>query len=128
MLCSSGKYGDPGARHMEQAEALSFLESLLGKTLHITVLDGRLFTGIFKCTDNESNIILANSFEYRMPSKYAEQQALAQAKATGKPAKADMTSRFVGLIVVPGTQTVKVALEESRLSTSAPALAIRTKS
>lgn len=119
---------------MEQAEALSFLESLLGKTLHLTILDDRLFTGIFKCTDNESNIILANSFEYRMPSKSAEQKAIAQAKATGKPAKADMTSRFVGLIVVPGNQIVKVELEESKFSTSASAtsaalpLAIRTKS
>ena len=119
---------------MEQAEALSFLESLLGKTLHITVLDGRLFTGIFKCTDNESNIILGNSFEYRMPSKSAEQKALAEAEATGKAGKADMTSRFVGLIVVPGHQIAKVALEESKFSattsssTAVPALTIRTKS
>ena len=119
---------------MEQAEAFSFLESLLGKTLHVTVLDGRLFTGIFKCTDNESNIILANSFEYRMPSKSAEEKALAEAQATGKPPKADMTSRFVGLIVVPGLQIVEVKLEETKFSTpatasaSAPALTIRTKS
>ena len=119
---------------MEQAEALSFLESLLGKTLHITVLDGRLFTGIFKCTDNECNIILGNSFEYRMPSKSAEEKAMAEALATGRPAKADMTSRFVGLIVVPGLQIVKLELEESKFassasaSTAAPALTIRTKS
>ncbi len=119
---------------MEQAEALSFLGSLLGKTLHITILDGRLFTGIFKCTDNESNIVLGNAFEYRMPSKSAEEKAMAEAQATGKPAKADMTSRFVGLIVVPGDQTVKIELEESRLAstatatTPAPSLTIRTKS
>lgn len=118
---------------MEQAEATAFLESLLGKTLHITILDGRLFTGIFKCTDNESNVILANAFEYRMPSKAAEEKAIAEAVATGKPAKADMTSRFVGLIVVPGQQIVKMALEESRItnpsssSSAAPALTIRTK-
>ncbi|KAK5940560.1 hypothetical protein PMZ80_006977 [Knufia obscura] len=119
---------------MEQVEALSFLESLLGKTLHITVLDGRLFTGIFKCTDNESNIILGNSFEYRMPSKSAEEKAMAEAKTTGKSAKADMTSRFVGLIVVPGHQIVKVELEGSKFAASAsattpaPALTVRTKS
>lgn len=119
---------------MEKAEAISFLESLLGKSLHITVHDGRLFTGTFKCTDNESNVILANSFEYRMPSKSAEEKAIAEAQATGRPAKADMTSRFVGLIVVPGKQIVKIELEESRIpslpsaSASAPALSVRTKS
>lgn len=118
---------------MEKAEAAAFLESLLGKTLHITILDGRLFTGIFKCTDNESNVILANAFEYRMPSKAAEEKALAEVAATGKPAKADMTSRFVGLIVIPGKQIVKMELEESRITTpstsssSIPALTVRTK-
>lgn len=120
---------------MERAEAISFLESLLGKTLHITVLDGRLFTGVFKCTDNESNVILSNSFEYRMPSKAAEEKAIEEAAATGKPVKADMTSRFVGLIVVPGHQIVKMELEENRMtgpSTSSTAantstLSIRTK-
>lgn len=118
---------------MEQAEAAAFLESLLGKTLHITILDGRLFTGIFKCTDNESNVILANAFEYRMPSKTAEEKAITEAAATGKPAKADMTSRFVGLIVVPGKQIVKMALEESRFtnppssSNTLPTLTLRTK-
>lgn len=120
----------------EQVEAISFLQSLLGKTLHIRVLDGRLFTGGFKCTDNESNIILGNAFEYRMPSKTVEAKAIADASTTGRPAKADMTSRFVGLIVIPGEQIVKIDLEESKLlvpnlmrpSASTPALTVRTKS
>lgn len=118
---------------MEQAETLAFLESLLGKTLHITILDGRLFTGTFKCTDNESNVILGNAFEYRMPSKTAAEKAIAEAVATGKPARADMTSRFVGLIVIPGKQITKMELEESRIpgpataSQAAPSLTVRTK-
>ena len=53
---------------MDEAEANQFLESLLGKTLHVTVPDGkaagiggedladqnigRLFSGTFRCTDN----------------------------------------------------------------------------
>jgi small nuclear ribonucleoprotein (snRNP)-like protein len=41
--------------HTEAALAHNFLESLLGKTLRITVPDGRLFSGTFRCTDNESN-------------------------------------------------------------------------
>lgn len=122
---------------MEQAEAITFLQSLLGKTLHVKVLDGRLFTGTFKCTDNESNIILGNSFEYRMPSKADEDQAIAKAVATGSTAKADMTSRFVGMIVVPGHQIVTLEVEESRAfsqdtvntqtASSIPPLTLRTK-
>lgn len=120
---------------MEQAEALAFVESLLNKTLHVTILDGRLFMGVFKCTDNESNIILGNAFEYRMPSKAAEAAALAQAASTGLPVKANMTSRFVGLIVIPGHQITKMEVEESRIATSTsisaagisnPPLTIRT--
>lgn len=118
---------------MEQAEATAFLESLLGRTLHITIQDGRLFTGVFKCTDNETNVILGNAFEYRMPSRADADKAIAEAVATGKPAKADMTSRFVGLIVIPGNQIVKMELEETRItsnpiaSASIPALTVRTK-
>jgi N-alpha-acetyltransferase 38, NatC auxiliary subunit len=63
----------------------------------------------------ESNIILSNSFEYRLPSKAAEQKALENAKSTGGVAKADMTSRFVGLIVIPGNQIIKMEVEERRL-------------
>ena len=122
---------------MKKAESFAFLDSLLGKTLHITILDGRLFTGVFKCTDNESNVILSNSFEYRMPSRAAEQKAVAEAAATGKTAKADMTSRFVGLIVVPGHQIVKMELEErapilasgavASGAAAGPSLTLRTK-
>ena len=70
-----------------------------------------------------------------MPSEAAEETAKKEAKLTGKPARADMTSRFVGLIVVPGKQIVKMELEESRVmapttahaSASTPALTIRTR-
>lgn len=120
---------------MEQAEAITFLQSLLGKTLNVKVQDGRLFTGTFKCTDNESNIILGDSIEYRMPSKSDEEKAIADALSKGGPAKADMTSRFVGLIVVPGEQIVTLEVEESRIippttssaSSLAPALTLRTR-
>lgn len=115
---------------VETAEATLFLESLLGKTLQVTVPDGRLFTGTFRCTDNESNVILSNSFEYRMPSQSAEHRALQQARLSGKTvAKADMTSRFVGLIVIPGDKIVKMEVEERRMPNAALAasLAIRGK-
>ncbi|EXJ95934.1 hypothetical protein A1O1_01059 [Capronia coronata CBS 617.96] len=114
---------------MEQAEATQFLESLLGKTLHVTIPDGRLFTGTFQCTDCDSNVILSNSFEYRMPSKAVEKAAIDEVTSTGQPRKADMTSRFVGLIVIPGKQITKMEVEEKRdwPASSGPSLSIRPK-
>ncbi|OAP62267.1 hypothetical protein AYL99_04470 [Fonsecaea erecta] len=112
---------------MEEAEATQFLESLLGKTFNVTVLDGRLFSGIFRCTDNDSNIILSNSFEYRMPSMAAEIVAVEKLKATGQATRVDMTSRFVGLIVIPGKQIAKMEVEEKREWPSSQSLSIRTR-
>jgi N-alpha-acetyltransferase 38, NatC auxiliary subunit len=112
---------------MEEAEAQYFLESLLDKTLHCTAIDGRLFTGTFRCTDNESNIILSNAFEYRMPSPAAEKAAIEKTKATGQTSKADMTSRFVGLIVVPGKQIAKIEVEEKREWSANQSLSVRAK-
>lgn len=112
---------------MEEAEATHFLESLLGKTLHVTVPDGRLFSGTFRCTDNESNVILSNSFEYRMPSHAMEQEALAKGQTTGQSSRVGMTSRFVGLIVIPGKQIAKMEVEERREWPGGQSLSVRTK-
>lgn len=81
-------------------------------------------------------MILANSFEYRMPSADAERRAREEAQTTGLPSRADMTSRFVGLIVIPGHQIVKVMLEEvdytaprlGEVAQPGGALSIRNKS
>ncbi|KIW42621.1 uncharacterized protein PV06_06153 [Exophiala oligosperma] len=113
---------------MEQAEAAQFLESLLGKTLHVTAPDGRLFTGTFRCTDKDSNIILSSTFEYRMPSKTVEAAAIGKLKSTGQASRSDMTSRFVGLIVVPGNQITKLEVEERREWPSGQSLSLRGKS
>lgn len=86
----------------EEQDSSAFLPSILNKTLHISIVDGRLFTGSFRCTDNESNIILSNAFEYRDSSQLDEQGATQK------------TSRFLGLIVVPKHQTAKIELEERR--------------
>lgn len=124
-----------GPKTMDQVEATSFLESLIGKTLHITVLDGRLFVGVLKCTDNESNVILANSFEYRLPSERTKEAMLESTKSSNVTAKADMISRYVGLIVIPGFRISQIQLEDpisqssqSAAANSASNLTIRTKS
>jgi N-alpha-acetyltransferase 38, NatC auxiliary subunit len=76
----------------------------------------------------DSNIILSNSFEYRLPSPAAEQAAIEKARASGQASGADMTSRFVGLIVIPGKQIEKVEVEEKREWASSQLLAVRPRS
>jgi len=98
---------------MDNDAAVKYLESLLGRNLRAHTTDGRMFLGEFKCTDNESNIILAKTYEYRLPSEKAKREALERAAAGDKTSgKADMTSRFVGLVVVPGKHIVKLEVEQ----------------
>lgn len=46
-----------------------------------------------------------------MPSENAKKDALEKAQAGQGSGRADMTSRFVGLIVVPGKHIVKLEVE-----------------
>ena len=40
---------------MDQAEAVEYLESLIGQTLRLHTTDTRIFVGTFKCTDAVSS-------------------------------------------------------------------------
>ncbi|KAK3996126.1 hypothetical protein QBC44DRAFT_318199 [Cladorrhinum sp. PSN332] len=97
-------------------EASDFLETLLNKNLRITTTDSRMFYGSFKCTDPESNIILQHVYEYRPPTQQQIAAAAAAQSASGSTGagnlKLDMTSRYLGLIVVPGHHIVKIEVEE----------------
>lgn len=94
-------------------EATSYLHSMLGQNLRIHTTDTRMFVGDFKCTDNECNIILGQSFEYRLPTPSATANAAAAvAAASGSGFKMDMTSRYLGLIVVPGLHITKIEMDE----------------
>ncbi|MCJ1306459.1 hypothetical protein MMC25_000101 [Agyrium rufum] len=100
----------------------AFLESLLNKTLRIHTTDARMFIGDFKCTDNECNIILSRTHEYRRPTSKAVVKAIIEKQESRDdrgtehgPAdtiKADMNSRFMGLVVVPGQHITKIEVEE----------------
>ena len=97
------------------SQATAYLTSLLNKTLHIHIADGRMFVGQMKCTDNERNIILAMTHEYRQPSKgdlkrAAENREQAGGSGSGN-VKVDMRKRFVGLVVVPGRYIEKIEVE-----------------
>ena len=95
------------------AQASAYLTALLNKTLHIYISDGRMFAGQLKCTDNERNIILAMTHEYRQPSRKDIERAAEEHEASGKEGnvKVDMKKRFVGLVVVPGKYIDKIEVE-----------------
>ncbi|KAI1338292.1 hypothetical protein F5Y15DRAFT_124687 [Xylariaceae sp. FL0016] len=90
----------------------SYLKSLLNKTLRIYATDGRMFIGTFKCTDTHRNVVLSLTHEYRQPSQQKLAEAAAALSSDADTVKADMTSRYLGLVVVPGEHIVKIEVEE----------------
>ncbi|KAH8905944.1 LSM domain-containing protein [Coniochaeta sp. PMI_546] len=95
----------------DKEEAAEFLRSLLNKNLRVTTTDSRMFWGQFKCTDPDSNVVLAHTYEYRQPSVQKRVEASRQTAEAGT-VKLDMTSRYLGLVVVPGKYIVKMEVEE----------------
>ena len=114
----------------DNTKAVEYLQSLLSKKLCVYTNDSRMFYGDFKCTDNviyplqrpfrpvakvsqECNIILSQSYEYRQPSPNAVKAAAdsSSEKSSTATLKVDMTSRFLGLIVVPGQHITKIEVE-----------------
>ncbi|KAG9256034.1 uncharacterized protein F5Z01DRAFT_650871 [Emericellopsis atlantica] len=95
---------------MDSSEARHYLQGLLNKDLRIHTTDGRMFRGTFMCTDPDTNVVISRTHEYRQPS--ASQRAAAAQNSTGTSVTLDMTSRFLGLVVVPGEHIVKMEVEQ----------------
>ncbi|KAH6900247.1 hypothetical protein B0T10DRAFT_600545 [Thelonectria olida] len=95
---------------MDPDEARKYLAGILNKNLRIHTSDGRLFWGALKCTDPDKNIVLANTYEYRQPT--SKQRAEAAEKAGGETVALDMTSRYLGLVVVPGHHIIRMEVEQ----------------
>ena len=113
----------------DNTKAIEYLQGLLSKKLCVYTNDSRMFYGDFKCTDNvicplervrpaakvfqECNIILSQSYEYRQPTPNAVKAAAESSSERSSAAtlKVDMTSRFLGLIVVPGQHITKIEVE-----------------
>ncbi|KAK6859714.1 N-alpha-acetyltransferase 38-B- NatC auxiliary subunit [Apiospora arundinis] len=91
-------------------EAESYLNSLINKTLRVHATDSRMFVGTFKCTDANRNVVLSLCHEYRQPSQ-KQLEAAAASSSTGT-VQAEMTSRYLGLVVIPGKHIVKMEAEE----------------
>lgn len=67
-------------------ESVWRLKSLLQQLLRVTILDGRIFLGTFVGTDQQLNILLVNSEEYRIGPESVD---------------GDPNGRFVGQLMVP---------------------------
>ncbi|KAG0645582.1 LSM domain-containing [Hyphodiscus hymeniophilus] len=80
---------------MEKSQAEDYLRSLLNKTLRVTTSDTRMFLGEFKCTDSVSPAAQSSGSD-----------------STLETVKLDMTSRYLGLVVVPGEYVRKIEVEE----------------
>ncbi|GAB7358287.1 hypothetical protein MBLNU230_g2361t1 [Neophaeotheca triangularis] len=101
-------------------DSTAYLESFINRTLHLHTSDGRMFSGQMKCTDNERNIILSMTHEYRKPSEQDLNLAAARheravkegARRANEKMKIEMKKRFVGLVVVPGKYIERIEVEE----------------
>ncbi|EMC94495.1 hypothetical protein BAUCODRAFT_74165 [Baudoinia panamericana UAMH 10762] len=104
----------PSSALHQRSKAAEYLEGYLNKTLHVQIADGRTFVGQLKCTDNECNLILAMTHEYRQPSEAAVKLAADRHEASREEGnvKVDMKKRFVGLVVVPGQYISKMEVED----------------
>ncbi|KAK6333153.1 hypothetical protein TWF718_010976 [Orbilia javanica] len=80
----------------------ALLHSFITKTLRVTTNDTRMFVGELKCTDRDANLILARTHEYRLPKFKMED--------VGR--KVDLTSRYLGLVVVMGVDISRIEVEE----------------
>ncbi|KAK3500580.1 hypothetical protein B0T13DRAFT_224887 [Neurospora crassa] len=139
----------------DRDDATDWLNSLLNKNLRVSVTDGRMFWGQFKCVDAESNIILHSAYEYRFPTssqvaaaitssssvtptptgttitsssalsapsdsdpslpatpQEAYESATSSSSSSAGKVKVDLTSRHLGLVVIPGQYITKIELEE----------------
>lgn len=67
---------------------------------------------VLTCCLQDENVILANTYEYRQPSAKEQAEAAKAAATSGGTVKMDMTSRYLGLVVVPGQHIVKIEVEE----------------
>jgi len=75
----------------------AFIKSCMGRTLCVTVSDGRLFEGELRCVDNACNLVMAMAFEYR---GHPEDEAVRRER------------RMVGTVVVPGKHITRIEISE----------------
>lgn len=83
------------ATEQSASKAAATIEArFVGRTSVVHIPDGRAFCGTFVCVDSGRNIILANTDEIRLTPE-------------GR-----MSTRNVGMVMVPGNFVVKVEIQQ----------------
>ncbi|KAF2432018.1 hypothetical protein EJ08DRAFT_586398 [Tothia fuscella] len=96
------------------------LSTYLSRTIRVHTTDSRIFVGQMKCTDRECNIVLGLAQEYRPPpdsvlQTKAVEQGIGSGSGSGSgiaKLNVQFSSRYVGLVVVPGKYIRKIEVEE----------------
>lgn len=94
--------------------AQDFVASFINKKLRVHIQDGRMFVGHLKCTDNERNLIISTTYEYRVPADFEDFAAAGRMQHTASGAassRSDMNERYVGLVVIPGQYITKIEVQ-----------------
>lgn len=86
----------------------------LSRTSRIAYIDYRQSTSCWpECYYQDRNIILATTHEYRHPTPaVVSKESSMHPPGEATPLKLFMTSRFIGLVVVPGQSITKIELDE----------------
>ncbi len=89
----------PGEHLSEAFKGGNMLESWLNKNMRVRMTDGRTLTGVFLCTDKNSNVILGSCQEYL---KLPEENDIAE------------EPRMLGLAMIPGHHIVKIEIDVNK--------------
>ena len=102
-----------------QYGAITTLTALLHTPLRITILDNRIFIGIFICVDPQCNLLLGTAEEFLPPPMNEEEAASRKNKELFWPKSRRSEregegwgGRQVGNIMIPGKVVVKVEVQE----------------
>ncbi|CAE6431856.1 unnamed protein product [Rhizoctonia solani] len=98
-------------KHM--SDKVQELNSLLAKTLRVSIQDGRSFIGTFACIDREKNIVLSSTDEYPPPHSQDGPRT-----RTNIPEIMTCSSPWLALALVPTFEVHPVELKGSPTMTS----------
>ncbi|KAI5858959.1 hypothetical protein BZA05DRAFT_314499, partial [Tricharina praecox] len=88
-----------------------YLQSHINGTLRVTTTDNRFFIGELKCTDRDRNLILHMTNEFRTPTAPTTTSASPSTVSGSSSSTAELKSRYIGLVVIPGHVIVKIERE-----------------
>lgn len=96
----SNPSGSSSSTTAEQTIRSQFLH----RTCLVHIPDGRVFKGIFTCTDDGMNLILSQAEEWRLHPATSTSASTTEERKT--------SSRFVGMVMIKGEDLVRIEVED----------------